>query len=227
MPSDNNQLPEPTVTKLYDVIGITGPQCVYPLRSGDAYKRKRKWTILVIKLKNNNLTITKPNKQKKTNHFCHEVAFENGLCKNLHIFGPQCVRNILITQTYSRPRKSHGNGFSRWVSYMPTLLWTTLVGNVNMDHNGLIKIRILNMSRQMVLASVPSTHWSREKMAAIFETTFSNAFSWMKMYKFRLRSHLSLFPRVHFIPILITEYVKKETLASVTLNCHSRYWFVI
>ena len=30
------------------------------------------------------------------------------------------------------------------------------------------------------------THWGRDKMAAIFQTTFSNAFSWMTMYKFRL-----------------------------------------
>ena len=40
------------------------------------------------------------------------------------------------------------------------------------------------------------THWGRDKMAAIFQTTFSNAFSWVKMFKFRLRFHLSLFPRV-------------------------------
>ena len=40
------------------------------------------------------------------------------------------------------------------------------------------------------------THWGRDKMAAIFQTTFSNAFSWMKMFKFRLRFHWSLFPRV-------------------------------
>ena len=33
-------------------------------------------------------------------------------------------------------------------------------------------------------------------MAAIFQTTFSNAFSWMKMFKFLLRFHWSLFPRV-------------------------------
>ena len=31
-----------------------------------------------------------------------------------------------------------------------------------------------------------------EKMAAIFQTTFSNAFSWMKMHEFRLRFHWSL-----------------------------------
>ena len=34
------------------------------------------------------------------------------------------------------------------------------------------------------------------KTAAIFKTTFSNAFSWMKMYEFRLRFHWSLFLRV-------------------------------
>ena len=37
------------------------------------------------------------------------------------------------------------------------------------------------------------THWGRDKMAAISQTTFSNAFSWMKMYEFRLRFHWSLF----------------------------------
>ena len=31
------------------------------------------------------------------------------------------------------------------------------------------------------------THWGRDKMAAIYQTTFSNAFSWRKIYKFRLR----------------------------------------
>ena len=33
-------------------------------------------------------------------------------------------------------------------------------------------------------------------MAAIFQTTFWNGFSWMKMFNFRLRFHWSLFPRV-------------------------------
>ena len=40
------------------------------------------------------------------------------------------------------------------------------------------------------------THWRRDKMAAIFQTTFSNAFSWIKMCKLRLRFHWSLFPSV-------------------------------
>ena len=39
-------------------------------------------------------------------------------------------------------------------------------------------------------------YFGRDKNAAIFQKTFSNAFSWTKMYKFWLRLHWSLFPRV-------------------------------
>ena len=51
-------------------------------------------------------------------------------------------------------------------------------------------------STQSSGANVRLTHWCRDKMAAIFQTTFSIAFSWMKMYEFWLRFHCSLFPRV-------------------------------
>ena len=40
------------------------------------------------------------------------------------------------------------------------------------------------------------THWGRDKMAAVSQTTLSNAFSWTKMLEFRLRFHWSLFLRV-------------------------------
>ena len=43
------------------------------------------------------------------------------------------------------------------------------------------------------------THWGRYKMAVIFQTTFWNGFSWMKIYEFHLRSHWSLFPRFESI----------------------------
>ena len=39
------------------------------------------------------------------------------------------------------------------------------------------------------------TLWGPDKIAAISQTTFSNAFSWMKMYEFRLRFHYTLFLR--------------------------------
>ena len=38
--------------------------------------------------------------------------------------------------------------------------------------------------------------WGWDKMAAIFQRTFSNTFSWMKMNEFQLKFHWSLFPRV-------------------------------
>ena len=37
------------------------------------------------------------------------------------------------------------------------------------------------------------THWGQDKMAAIFQTTVSNPFSWMKMHEFWLKFHWSLF----------------------------------
>ena len=37
------------------------------------------------------------------------------------------------------------------------------------------------------------THWGRDKMDAISQTTVSNRFSWLKMYKFQLKFHWSLF----------------------------------
>ena len=40
------------------------------------------------------------------------------------------------------------------------------------------------------------THWGGDKMAAISQTTLSNAFSWMKILEFRLKLHWSLFLRI-------------------------------
>ena len=40
------------------------------------------------------------------------------------------------------------------------------------------------------------THWGRDKMVAIFQTIFSNPFSWMKMFELRLRFHWRLVLRV-------------------------------
>ena len=40
------------------------------------------------------------------------------------------------------------------------------------------------------------THWGRDEMNNISWTTFSNVFSSMKVFEFRLKFHWSLFPRV-------------------------------
>ena len=40
----------------------------------------------------------------------------------------------------------------------------------------------------------PLTHWGRDKMAAIFQTTFWDGFSWVKIHEFWWIFHWSLFP---------------------------------
>ena len=53
-----------------------------------------------------------------------------------------------------------------------------------------------NVTRQLATVCNTLTHWGRDKMAAILQMIFSDAFCWMKMYEFWLRFHWSLFPRV-------------------------------
>ena len=42
----------------------------------------------------------------------------------------------------------------------------------------------------------PLTHWGQGKIAAISQTTFSNTYSWIKKYEFRLRFPWNLFLRI-------------------------------
>ena len=41
------------------------------------------------------------------------------------------------------------------------------------------------------------THWGRDNMASILQTTFWSAFSWMGMHGILLKFHWSMFPKVH------------------------------
>ena len=52
---------------------------------------------------------------------------------------------------------------------------------------------ILSYIRHMRSALIILTHWGRDKMGAISQTTFSIAFSWMKMFKYRLKFHWNVF----------------------------------
>ena len=63
-------------------------------------------------------------------------------------------------------------------------------------------------------------------MAVILQTTFSNVFSLMKMYKFRLRFHWSLFPRVQST---IFQHLFRWWLGAgqVTSHCLNQCWYVL
>ena len=69
------------------------------------------------------------------------------------------------------------------------------------------------------------THWGRDKMVAIFQTTFSNGFSWMKMYEFRLTLHWSLFLGVQ---LTIFQHWFRYWLGAdqATSHCLIQWWSV-
>ena len=69
------------------------------------------------------------------------------------------------------------------------------------------------------------THWGRDKMAAIFQTTFSNAFSWMKMFEFRLKFHWSLFL---WFQLTIFQHWFRYWLGAVQATSHylNQWWLI-
>ena len=70
------------------------------------------------------------------------------------------------------------------------------------------------------------THWGRDKMAAISQTSILNAFSWMKMYEFHWRFHWGLFPKVpvNSIPSLVQIMIWRRPGASHYLN---QWWLAV
>ena len=69
------------------------------------------------------------------------------------------------------------------------------------------------------------THWGRDKMDSIFQTTFPNAFSSMEMFEFRLKFHWSLFLRVQ---LTISQHWFRKWLGAVQATSHylNQWWLV-
>ena len=69
------------------------------------------------------------------------------------------------------------------------------------------------------------THWGRDKMAAISQTTLSNAFSWMIMLEFRLKFHWSLSIRV---PRILFQHWFRWWLGADQATSHylNQWWLV-
>ena len=66
-----------------------------------------------------------------------------------------------------------------------------------------------------------STYWGRDKMTAIFQTTVSNGFSWMKMCEFRLKFVLK--DLINNIPSLVQIMAWRRQATSYYLN---QWWLV-
>ena len=79
----------------------------------------------------------------------------------------------------------------------------------------------ITKTKSRVLLLVPKashlTHWGRNKIDAILQTTFWNAFFLMKMFEFRIRFHWSLFLRVQSTVI---QYWFRQWLGAVQATSH-------
>ena len=76
-------------------------------------------------------------------------------------------------------------------------LWATLWKNGWMDFHEIFR-KVGHETKKIwnIFGMLRLTHWGRDKIDAILQTTFSNAISWMKMFEFRLQFHWSLFLKV-------------------------------
>ena len=73
------------------------------------------------------------------------------------------------------------------------------------------------------------THWGRGKISAFSQTTFLNAFYWMKMYESRLRFHRSSFQRFELTVFQhwFRQRLGADQATSHYLNqCWSNYWCI-
>ena len=88
----------------------------------------------------------------------------------------------------------------------------------------LFNIQPISFNSLLTLAS-RFTHRGRYKMAAISQTTVSNAFPWMKMFGFRLKFHWSVFPRAQ---LTIFRHWFREWLGVVQATSHylNQWWLV-
>ena len=105
----------------------------------------------------------------------------------------------------------HKSYFRKWSSvkqfWVPAhLMWT------------LTRIRWLRHTEGKLI------HWGRDNMAVISQTTFSNAFSWMKIYEFWLIFHWSLFPRGQ---LTIFQHWFRQWLGAVQATSHylKQWWW--
>ena len=118
----------------------------------------------------------------------------------LHVTG-LCVGNSPVTGEFPTQRANNTENYSiswRHHDISNVIYICDVMFAFHFRWVSALIVLVTYLARWTVLCSltVPLTHWGRDKMAAISQTTFSNAFSSIKMFEFRLQFHWSLFLRV-------------------------------
>ena len=124
------------------------------------------------------------------------------------------------------------NGSSRSISttLSPVITLSNITQGIPYNISGLVveQKSYIEITLGCYILASPSkleslTHWGRDKMDAISQTTFSKAFSWMKMFEFGLKFHWSLFPRVQ---LAIFQHWFRQWLGAVQATSHylNQWW---
>ena len=69
------------------------------------------------------------------------------------------------------------------------------------------------------------THWGRDQMDAFSQTTCSRAFSWMKMFEFRLKFHWRLFLR--FLLTILQHWFRLWLGADQATSHYLNQWWIV
>ena len=109
-----------------------------------------------------------------------------------------------------------------------TLLWHNFVGAFNylvMNHCHCARWQTFISPIEDQQKGSLWTHWGRDKMDAISQTTVLDAFSWMKMYELRLKFDWTLFLRVQWT---IFQHCLRLWLGAIQTTSHylNQWWLV-
>ena len=116
-----------------------------------------------------------PSLNKHVNYLCHFSVEKLCKCMETYLYSSS---NKFIHLVFQLRFSLRWDGPLEWIA-LPFGSWLRLTA------------RIWNNLRW--------THLPLDQMAAVSQTIFSNAFSWMKMYEFRLKFHRQLFLWVQLI----------------------------
>ena len=99
------------------------------------------------------------------------------------------LENCYLNLMYRPNLSAHSGKIWKW--NMEGMKWENKI-----DHNGKLECgQVARCVYPLIFESITYqlTHWGRDKMVDIFQTTFSNGFSWMNLHELRLKFHWSLF----------------------------------
>ena len=147
-------------------------------------------------------------------HHCHAML-QNIARSHLPFFSDIIRSTLPLAVEYVNPCRVHHHNGSAQIAQPISGLCNIHSAN----HHNMFMVVMISVYKEIKITGFqnPLTHWGRDKMAIIFQTTFSNAFSLMKMDEFRLRFHQSLFPRFQ---LTIFQHWFRQWLGAVQATSH-------